>query len=216
MEDYLKKTAIILAAIALGSAAFRADAQQGRFELTPMIGYRLNSDINETDVAKYSQLRFEDAATFGIAATWNTSPFTSVEIEYTYSSYDATAVPRSTGTAQRTVNVAQHNVLFNGLYLFNTGNPRFQPFILGGVGAAILAPDGNLDSVTNFAFTLGGGVKYYASDRVGIRGDIRWMPQYLYSTDGGTWCDPFYGCYYYPNDHIISQWDFKLGVIIRF
>ena len=42
------------------------------------------------------------------------------------------------------------------------------------------------------------------------------MPQYLYSTDGGTWCDPFYGCYYYPNDHILTQWDFKLGAVIRF
>jgi len=202
--------------LALGSAALRADAQQGRFELTPTIGYRLNSDINETDVAKYSQLQFADAATFGLTASWNTSAFTSVEIEYTYSGYDATAVPRSAATAQRTVKVGQHNVLFSGLYLFDTGNDKFQPFILGGVGASILAPDGSLDSVTNFAFTIGGGVKYYASDRIGLRGDIRWMPQYLYSTDGGTWCDPTYGCYYYPNDHFISQWDFKLGVIVRF
>ena len=205
-----------LIVIAAGSAAYRADAQQGRFELTPMVGWRLNSDISETDVAKYSQLKFADAATFGAALSWNTSRQTSVELEYTYSSYDATAVPRTSAVTERTVNVTQHDILFNGLYLFNTGNPHFQPFLLGGVGASILAPGGGLSSVTNFAFTLGGGIKYYASDRLGFRGDIRWMPQYLYSTDGGTWCDPYYGCYYYPNDHILTQWDFKLGLIVRF
>lgn len=216
MEEYLKKTTIVLAVLALCTAAIPAEAQQGRFELTPMVGWRLNSDINETDVARFSQLRFEDAATFGLAMSWNTSRSTSLELEYTYASYDATAVPRAAGVAERTVGVTQHDILFNGLYLFNTGNDRFRPFLLGGLGASILQPDGGLDSVTNFAFTLGGGFKYYASDRIGIRGDIRWMPQYLYSTDGGTWCDPFYGCYYYPDDHILTQWDFKLGVIIRF
>ncbi len=211
----MKKTAIIFAALVLGSVAFHADAQSGRFELTPMVGWRLNSDIGETDVAKYSQLKFADAATFGAALSWNTSRQTSVEFEYTYSSYDATAVPRTTAVSERTVNVKQHDILFNGLYLFNTGNDKLQPFLLGGLGASILAPSG-LSSVTNFAFTLGGGVKYYASDRVGLRLDVRWMPQYLYSTDGGTWCDPYYGCYYYPNDHFLTQWDFKLGVIVRF
>ena len=210
----MKKTALILAALVLGSVSFRAQAQQGRFELTPMIGWRLNSDISETDVARYSQLKFEDAATFGLAMSWNTSRVTSVELEYTYASYDGTAVARTAG-ADRTVNIKQHDILVNGLYLFNTGNDKFRPFLLGGIGASILAPS-SLDSVTNFAFTLGGGFKYYASDRFGIRGDIRWMPQYLYSTDGGTWCDPFYGCYYYPNDHILTQWDFKLGAVIRF
>lgn len=210
----MKKTALILAALVLGSVSFRAQAQQGRFELTPMIGWRLNSDISETDVARYSQLKFEDAATFGLAMSWNTSRVTSVELEYTYASYDGTAVARTAG-ADRTVNIKQHDILVNGLYLFNTGNDKFRPFLLGGIGASILAPS-SLSSVTNFAFTLGGGFKYYASDRFGIRGDIRWMPQYLYSTDGGTWCDPFYGCYYYPNDHILTQWDFKLGAVIRF
>jgi outer membrane protein W len=205
----------VLVVVLATGAASRLEAQQGRFELTPMVGYRLNSDINETDLAAYSQLKFDDAATFGLAMSWNTSRSTSVELEYTYASYDATAVARTLG-ADRTVNVKQHDILLNGLYLFNTGSDKFRPFLLGGLGASILAPDGNLSSVTNFAWTLGGGFKYYASDRFGIRGDARWMPQYLYSTSGGTWCDPFYGCYYYPDDHVLSQWDFKLGAIVRF
>ncbi len=214
----MKLTRILTALVVVlaAGATPRLEAQQGRFELTPMVGWRLNSNISETDLARYSELQFDDAATFGLAMSWNTSRSTSVELEYTYASYDATAVPRAAVDPERTVNVKQHDILFNGLYLFNTGSDKFRPFFLGGVGASILAPGGNLSSVTNFAFTLGGGFKYYASDRFGIRGDVRWMPQYLYSTEGGTWCDPFYGCYYYPNDHIVSQWDFKLGAIVRF
>ena len=65
-ESFLKKHwfSLVSLALVLAACAFRADAQQGRFELTPMIGYRLNSDINETDVARYSQLQFADAATW--------------------------------------------------------------------------------------------------------------------------------------------------------
>ena len=181
-----------------------------------MVGYRLNSDINETDVAEVLAAE--------VRGRRHVRPRGELEHEpLRRPSSSSTPTPRTTrrpcartaGT-DRTVNVTQHDILFNGLYLFNTGSDKFQPFLLGGLGASILAPDGSLDSVTNFAFTLGGGFKYYASDRFGIRGDVRWMPQYLYSTDGGTWCDPFYGCYYYPNDHILTQWDFKLGAIIRF
>lgn len=215
----MKRSSCVYATLAVCAAVLTARpaaAQQGRFELTPTIGYRLNSTISETDTARYSELQFKNAATFGVALTWNTSSATSAELSYDYSSYDATAVARpGTASGDRTLSLTQHNILVDGLYLFNTGSPGFRPFIMGGIGMTILAPSG-FSSTTNFAFTLGGGFKYYTSDRFGIRGDIRWLPTYLYSTQGGTWCDPFYGCYYYPNDHILNQWDFKLGFIFRF
>ena len=206
-----------LVVVLAAGAALPLEAQQGRFELTPMIGYRLNGSVNETDVAQYSSLKFSDTPTYGVAFTWNTSRATSVEVTYDYSKYDVTAVARPSAIAgDRTISISQHDILFDGLYMFNTGNPNFKPFFMGGLGASILVPSGNLSSVTNFAFTLGGGFKYYTSEKFGFRGDIRWLPTYLYSTNGGTWCDPFYGCYYYPNDHILHQWDFKLGFTFRF
>ena len=211
----LPRVLAVLAALVFGSVTLPLNAQQGRFELTPTIGYRLNSNITNTDVAQYSELQFKNAATYGVAFSWNFSPATSAEITYDYSSYDATAVARTIGN-DRTINIKQHDILVNGLYLFNTGNDAFRPFILGGLGMTILAPGGNLNQVTNFAWTLGGGFKYYTSDKFGLRFDIRWLPTYLYSAGGGTWCDPYYGCYYYPNSHILNQWDFKLGFVFRF
>lgn len=215
MNRRLLALAVVL--FAVGSSATRADAQQGRFEITPMVGWRSIGDISETDTAVYSKLQFLNPASFGLALSWNLRHDTSVELLYNYASSDVTAVARSGAVNNRTFNLKIHDVLFNGVYLFNTGNDKFRPFLQGGIGLGILAPDAaNLQTLSRFAFSLGGGVKYYVSDRIGLRGDIRWVPMVLYSTEGGTWCDPFYGCYYTSNDHILSQWDFKLGAIVRF
>jgi outer membrane protein W len=215
----MKRSSCVVAALAVFAVALTARpaaAQEGRFELTPMIGYRIMSDITDTDTASYAKLEFSNPATFGLAAGWNLRRDTAVELYYNYASSDVTAVPRSGLVQQRTFNVKVHDILVNGLYMFNTGNDKFRPFMELGLGAAIVAPDNNLESLTRFAFSLGGGIKYYTSDRIGFRGEVRWLPVYLYSTEGGTWCDPFYGCYYVSNDHLLSMWDFKAGIIFRF
>lgn len=55
----------------------------------------------------------------------------------------------------------------NGLYHFRTTDPRLDPFLLGGVG--ILADwDGGYG-----AFTIGGGLSYWTSPRIGVRLEVK-------------------------------------------
>ena len=48
----------------------------------------------------------------------------------------------------------------------------------------------SIDSATKFAWTLGGGVKVYPAEHVGLRLNARWTPTYIKSDAEGLWCDP--------------------------
>ena len=167
-EDHVKKTALILAALVLGSVSFRAQAQQGRFELTPMIGWRLNSDISETDVARYSQLKFEDSATFGLAMSWNTSRvIRRARVHLRLVRRDgrrAHGGRRPDGQHQAARHPRQRP-------LPSTRATTIKPFLLGGIGVSILAPTTSTPSRTSRSRS--GRLQVLRERPLWIRGDIR-------------------------------------------
>lgn len=213
------KKLFLAGVLALAAAPGAALAQYGygtSWEITPMAGYRTYGSLTNTDVASYSSLTFKSGLSWGGAIGYNFSPISFADATFSYTSTDATAVGRP-GVADRTIAVKQYDTLFNVYYLFGDERAKVRPYLGGGIGFSILSPsDPNLNDLTRFAFSVAGGVKMYFGDHFGLRFDARWMPLYLYSTAGGTWCDPFYGCYYYSNDHMLQQGDFKGGIIIKF
>jgi hypothetical protein len=71
---------------------------------------------------------------------------------------------------------------------------KLRPFRFFGLGASDLSPDrSGVSGVTRFAFAFGGGAKYNVSKHFGFRGQAKWSPTYLATTDAGYWCDPFWG-----------------------
>ena len=72
----------------------------------------------------------------------------------------------------------------------------------------------DVDSISKFAFDIGGGLKYYASDNFGIRLDARFQPTYVSSSDS-YWCDPFV-CYRVPSAHYFDQFEFTGAFLVRF
>lgn len=213
MKKTLMAAVIVLAGVP--GAALAQWAYQPRWEITPMAGYRTYGTLENTDVAKYSQLKFDSAFSWGAALGASFGPNFDADVTFSYTSTDVTAVGRP-GNPTRTVGLTQYDTLFNAYYVFGGPRDSLRWYLGGGIGFTILSPDQNLDSLTRFAFSLAGGMKWYFSDHVGFRFEARWIPTYLYSTDGGTWCDPLFGCYYYSNDHMLQQGDFKAGVIFRF
>ena len=214
----MKKT-LLMAAVALGALPGSALAQFQTYtplwEITPMAGYRTYGSITNTDAARYSELTFKPAFSWGAALGFSFSRNMDADVTFSYTSTDATAVGR-VGNPDRTIGVKQYDTLFNAYYLFGDPGASFRLYLGGGIGFTILSPDQDLNSLTRFSFGLAGGVKWYFGEHIGLRFEARWMPLYLYSTAGGTWCDPVYGCYYYSNDHMLQQGDFKAGVIFRF
>lgn len=214
MKKYLLSLAV-LALVAPGAA----NAQSGRFELTPFASYRFFSDVsNDTGGAVlYSKLDFEDTFGGGVTFTWQANPRFDGELVYDYSSAEMSAVPYNPSTPRPTTDVAIHNVQVAGLFHFRPPQEKVRPYIGLGLGFSIVDPKADaLASATRFTFSVNGGVKMMASDRIGFRLDARWIPTYLFTTEGGYWCDPWYGCWYYGNDHFLNQFDLKAGVIFKF
>jgi opacity protein-like surface antigen len=115
-----------------------------------------------------------------------------------------------------------HNYM--GVFTYNFGDAEspFRPFIFGGLGATYYDPDAinglHIDSATKFASTWGGGVKFFATPRLGLKTGIRWTPTYIKSDPEGIWCSPFWvgACWVVGDSDYSNQLEFNGGVVFRF
>jgi opacity protein-like surface antigen len=212
----LKKSIALLAALAPMLAAGMAAAQTTRWEFTPMVGYRIESDLTDADLYAYQKVELKDNISFGFALGYHFDRQVDGEVNYSYTSSSVTAVPRTNAVPERTFDLGIHDVQFAALWHTQPLGAPIRPYFALGMGFTVLSPSNGLDSHTKFCFSLGGGVKFNQSDRIGYRLEARWIPVYMYTTEGGYWCDPFYGCYYSGNDHFLNQIDFKAGVTVKF
>lgn len=71
----------------------------------------------------------------------------------------------------------------NFLYHFGSEQNPLRPFLLAGVGAAHLQPDGDIDGFTKVSYGLGGGIKYFFTRQFGARLQARYTPTYIDSDD---------------------------------
>jgi opacity protein-like surface antigen len=169
------------------------------------------------NVQNISQANFKSDISYGVTATYNgTSNF---GLEFMWNRQPTTVVgERPNGTTfptQINANLDQ----YHGNILFTLTGPekKLRPFILIGFGATH-ASGGNTvtNSATKFSFGVGGGVKYFFSEHVGVRTQIRYAPTYVYSTTGAIYCDWWGFCWSVPNDHYLQQGEVTGGLVFRF
>ena len=95
------------------------------------------------------------------------------------------------------------------VYQFGAGEARLRPFLAAGIGATFLSAE-DLDSETKLGWSVGGGLKWFPSRRIGVRAQARYVPTQL-SDSGAEVCDPFGFC-----QGSLHQFDFLGGVVVRF
>ena len=99
-------------------------------------------------------------------------------------------------------------------YMFMNSERKIRPYAAGGIGFTHQANNA-VANRTDLSYSLGGGVKYFASRHVGLRGDIRWLPTRA-SKSPATYCDPFYGCYNTAVTNYLGRGNFVGGILFRF
>jgi hypothetical protein len=106
----------------------------------------------------------------------------------------------------------------NFVYHFVSEESRLRPFAFFGMGASSLSTNrAGVSGATRFAFSLGGGAKYNITKHFGLRGQLKYSPAYLTTTDQGYWCDPFWGgCWVVGNSHYLHEFDVTGGIVFRF
>ena len=96
------------------------------------------------------------------------------------------------------------------LYHFGSATSRLRPFVFGGLGATFFSAD-DLESETKLSFGLGGGIKYFRWNAIGLRAHVRYKPTMLNDEDAGDFCDPFGFC-----GSTLHQIEVAAGGVVRF
>lgn len=214
------RTMLFFGSFAFLLASFSANAQ-GRFEVTPFVGYETSgsypiSVFSNTGVGgPVNSLQVNGALSFGTFLGYNVTENTQLEFMWDRNNTSFNARDALTGQYFKAFNSDVDQFQFGGLYMLLNTEHRLRPYLAGSLG---FTHDNNFNGTPNrteFAFSVGGGVKYYISRHIGLRGDIRYMPTYGNSSYS-TYCDPFYGCYSAKTANFLNRGNFVGGIIFNF
>jgi len=224
----ISRIIVAVALVATGSVAAYAQPQ---VEIAVETGYTASEGIkastsriingqiyNDLDITSGGNIGF----TVGVLFTDN------AEVEFLWNRQFSSF---SAGNPAPSVDLADLSVdNFFGNFVYNWGvrEAKVRPFMLVGIGATHYSPGDpvtlpattpltSIDSATKFAWTLGGGVKVYPAEHVGLRLNARWTPTYIKSDAEGLWCDPFYPtCWVLSEADYSNQFSIKGGITLRF
>ena len=205
-----KLLALLMLSLGLASLTY---AQ--RFEVTPHVGYKFGGWVPVTsDANDIGELRFDPSYSVGVNVGYNFSDHLGTEFLWNRQPTKAKALLLGGGELAEKADVDIDGYFGNIVYTFRDPYEKLRPFVFGGIGGTRATGGGA--SKTRVSFNVGGGVKYFIHNNMGIRLQMRWNPTYLYTTSGGIWCDWWGWCYHVPNDHYMHQGEATVGWIFRF
>jgi OOP family OmpA-OmpF porin len=155
----MKKTSLLVIGVMLLLNLFfiktaLAEIKPGAFNLTPLIGgYVFEGNQN-----------FKNGPLFGLGFGYDFTKHWGAEIQFNY--IDSELV--TTGES-----VKGYFYHLDALYHFRP-EKKLVPYLAAGIGGLTLDPK-TAGSDTNAAFNAGGGLKYFVSDTIALRGDIRYV-----------------------------------------
>jgi Outer membrane protein beta-barrel domain len=202
-------------------AAISTNAQQ-RFELTPFAGYETSGSYPVSAFSStgggaipINRLRVNDALAYGTFVDIGLTENSQFDFMWNRNntSYDAHDILTNSYFHAYDSDIDQFQ--FGALYMFRSSDVKLRPYIVGGVGFTHDSNSNSTPNRTEFSWSIGGGVKYFAGRHIGFRADARYLPTYG-SSSNATYCDPFFGCYNTRVSNYLNRGSFVGGVIFRF
>jgi hypothetical protein len=133
-------------------------------EINGFTGYALNGKANLYD----GEFKINDAQNYGAKLAFGLSQTTFLEFSYMRSDTEGRFYPYYTGSPGDLVSLSSNYIQVGGLQEADFG--RLSPFGTLAVGLVIWDPKSNqYSSKTQFAATVGGGLKIWITDMIGIR-----------------------------------------------
>jgi len=187
------------------------------FEISGHIGRQFNGGI-DLSTSLFQRIDVADSTNYGATAGYLFGEHYGVEFQWNHTRADTSAQPFGGGSSVKIFTLNQNQYMGNFVFHFTGQESRLRPFAFFGLGASDLSTNRNgVSGATRFAFAFGGGAKYYLSRHLGLRGQAKYSPTYLTTTNGGYWCDPFWGgCWVVGNDHYLHEFDLSGGIMLRF
>ena len=175
-------------------------------EVTPLASYTTPAAIDRT-AAGVEELTMDRGFTWGGQATYFFSTHVGLEALWMHQS---TALSMSTTSGIGEVFSMETNQIHgNVVYQFRNDEATFRPFVFGGIGATIFsAPD--LEREAKASWTVGGGLKWFLQQHVGLKAQARYNPTEL-SDSSSSICGPFGFC-----QGALKHLELAGGAIFRF
>lgn len=188
---------------------------QHRFELQPFVGYKWGGSLHlAPNIQTIGEVNFKSSVNYGFSATYYGLPNWGLEFMWNRQPTKAVGTLNNGTTFPKQISLNLDEYHGNVLITLADDDKKFKPFILAGMGATIGSGAGN--STTKFSFGVGGGIKYFFSEHLGVRTQMRWSPTYMYSTSGDVYCDWWGFCWTVSDQHYLHQFDVTTGLIFRF
>ena len=177
-----------------------------RTEVALLGGYTTSGDI-DMKAAGIQELEVDGGFTWGVEAGHFFSDHIGAEISWSQQ-LGALALGTREGSTElfdMKLGALQGRLV----YQFGGREARIKPFVLAGLGATFLSAE-DLESETKLSWTLGGGVKWFPSRRLGARLQARYAPTFLDDSSSDV-CDPFGFC-----QGSLHQFELMGGLVLRF
>jgi opacity protein-like surface antigen len=188
------------------------------FEIGANVGGQINGGLDSFSTSLFNRLEVGNGVNYGITVGYLVGEHYGIEFQWNENNAETTAQPIGTGSSIKLFNLHQNQYMGNLLLHLTDREARLRPFVFFGLGANNLNPDrSSVSSTTRFAFSLGAGAKYDIGRHFGLRTQFKWSPTYITTTNGGYWCDPFWGgCWTVGNSHYLHEFDITGGFTLRF
>jgi opacity protein-like surface antigen len=164
-----------------------------RIEIGGFVGGQLNGGV-DLSTSLFRRIDVHNSMNYGVTAGYLLGEYFGLEFQWNHTAADTFAQPVAGGSDIKAFTLDQNQYMGNFLFHFKSEESALRPFAFFGLGASSLSPNRTgVSGATRFAFSLGAGAKYNLSKHFGLRGQLKYSPTYLTTTDGGYWCDPFWG-----------------------
>jgi hypothetical protein len=215
------RLAVLIVGLLSVTGALRAQSygQYYKWEITPFVGGEVggsypvgNSSATQADVDK---VRVNNSMSFG---TFIDRSFTeNFQFEFMWNANRTQTAEHDTISGQFTnaYNTDIDQFHFGALYMFRSSDKKLRPYAAAGLGFSHFENSGMNANNTAFSYGVGGGVKYYATNHIGFRGDARFVPTYENSSPQ-QFCDQFGNCFTANQRNFLNRANFTGGLIIRF
>ncbi len=133
-------------------------------EITPFYGYRFGGEFEDADTGE--EFDIDESSCWGGILDFRLNEMTQLEF---YFSRQETELKSDNGLFDEAtlfdLDVDYYHI--GGTYTFLPG--RWQPFVVGTLGATRIDPDvSGTDSLTRFSLGLGGGVRFFPTEHLGL------------------------------------------------
>ena len=212
----MRKSAILWCLWAfLTPAPAVAEYEASRFELTPLLAYRLGGEFEQPSTG--ADLKLDESKSVGLIFNIRLDADSQLEIFY---SRQATELDtEGLFVNQPVLDIDIDYLHFGGTYAFASDSDLGRPYIVGTLGASRFAPKpSGLDSETFFSFSFGGGVNLFPSKRLGLRLEGRLFGT-LIDSDNAIFCQTGADtnfCAVSVQGDLLFQWQAMAGLVVRF